>query len=1490
MKAQSLVRHVPDGLGACIYVDVVHSPYYKTACRSLLDSGSAASVIKLKCIPTDQYFERPEGLQVTDIGGNPINIVGETQLYIELCGFKGIHRFLICEDSLEFGGSILLGLDFLIEKKVQVRFDKAEFVINRKVNKITYYNMENKTYVIQMLRQSIHNYMGKVNNITKVRSVKHTVTCENIGSDIESDLPRKVEEQARKGKSISESARQESPCASPYGRAQSPDRAENQYGDGAQLASGNDSAREFTIQIDRKIEIPTYVENEDSQCASGIRNVIEPDIPESHEILEQKRKTDLVREDYNCKGGARGDIPYTHREIELIQEMDLDHLSPFIRSRLEGLILHFQFVFSLRGEPIGRTTVEKHEIKTITDSPVYDRQYAIPYALQKIVQEKINELLEIKAIEPATEQGNGYNSPILLSRKSKTKNMTESESYRFLTDFRLLNSVTKLETYPIPNLQCSIDSLSKKVYFTVMDLCQGFRQIVLTEDSRDKTSFTANKQRYRYVTLPMGLTASPFTLCKLMQQVFGDITNGNVVCYMDDIIVATVTLEEHLREIEEVFCRLRKANLTLKPSKCSFMKEEADFVGFHVTHNEYTVNDKNVEKVRTFPRPTSPKGIRSFHGLCNFFRRHIKDYSKYSSTLLELTKKGVKFNWSEEHERCFLHLKEALITKPVLAQPDMDKPFIVYTDGSYSGLGALLTQEYPDGEKAIAYASKSLDKTAKAWTVSELELAAVLLALSSFHVYLWGKRFILYSDHKALVWLAKMKDPTSRLLRWALKIQDYVFEIRFKSGKNMLHVDALSRMTSEELFRKAKSDPVELDQLLEARYEENIGKGMTLGAYSNPCNDPRFVKARAIINGAMTPEDPYAEEVSTWKQSKDVGRTDFSESSKIVIRKLRCEIMPIWDHEYIHTKQRQDSKLLSIITNLMDGLPVGSDYQLDEEGILYKSVMNPLPRIVMVAPKTMIKYIFDSCHNNILSAHPGYERTLNLVKENFYFPNMSREIQRMCKSCVSCAEYKTSPHLAKAPLGRFMQKARPWQLISGDVVGPLVTTPSGNKYLVTFYDSFTRWGVAVPAPDQRASTLARIFVEHIILPFGCPECYLTDRASAYMGELTKEVCRLLGVKKCFTSSYHAMSSLVERIHRTMATALSHYVNQQQDDWDINIPYIMTAYNATPQTSTKFSPYELLYGHKYAFPFNSIVRKGLEKHYNYDDYSLEFCKRMQMAYDLVRANTEKSREKYVKQYDKKAKPVKLEVGDIVLLRNTVVKPGLKKKFTKKWIGFYKIIREVSRVNFVIRPVKGGKHQIVHANRLKIFEGLISDKYGEAGSDDSGSEEEITMKDDVEPDIWVEDFPLPSTSGLGGRMSDCSEDGGNNINALPSMTANGEICDVTFEDDGVQKPDIFCCNMSADGSLEWDSYLPRVDEEATDRVETHSEIVGEEEVETINLEESNSESSEEIIEQQVVGEANAIMHQAEEEDANTGHTYNLRSRGECSDHVWVLPKAI
>nr|XP_034316846.1 uncharacterized protein LOC117686231 [Crassostrea gigas] len=457
-----------------------------------------------------------------------------------------------------------------------------------------------------------------------------------------------------------------------------------------------------------------------------------------------------------------------------------DRLTPDQLETAKSLCDSFSDVFT---DIPGMTNLVEHKIVVTSSEPVRVKPYPIPFSTEKTITEEVQKMLQLNVIEPSSSP---YSAPVVIARKKDGTN-------RFCIDYRRLNCATVFDAEPMPSPESIFSKMTGKKFVSKIDLSKGYWQVPMADESKPLTAFSTPSGLYQFRTMPFGLVNAPATFSRMMRKLLQGM-NG-VENFIDDVIVFTDTFEEHLHILKTVFERLRDAGLAARPTKCFIGFDKIDCLGHMVGNKCLEPEQDKIDAVRNAPIPQTKKQVRAFLGLAGFYRKFIPNFSAIAILLSDLTKKGQpnKVIWTESQQRAFDTLKHMLSERPILKLPEFNETFILRTDAADDGIGAVLLQMEDDEKLPVAYASRKLQPREKAYAVIEKECLAVVWGIQKFHQYLYGREFLLETDHQPLTYLNKAKTENSRLMRWALQLQPYRFRIIAIKGSDNVGADYLSR-------------------------------------------------------------------------------------------------------------------------------------------------------------------------------------------------------------------------------------------------------------------------------------------------------------------------------------------------------------------------------------------------------------------------------------------------------------------------------------------------------------------------------------------------------------------------------------------------------------------------------------------------------------------------------------------------------------------------
>lgn len=942
-------------------------------------------------------------------------------------------------------------------------------------------------------------------------------------------------------------------------------------------------------------------------------------------------------------------------------------------------------VFARSKEDLGRTDLVQHQINTGTARPIRQAPRRLPIHRKGEARIEVERMLDHDIIEPSM---SAWASPIVLVKK-------KDGSTRFCVDYRKLNDVTEKDSYPLPRIDDTLDTLSGAKWFSTLDLASGYWQVEVQERDRPKTAFVTGSGLFQFKVLPFGLCNAPATFERLMERVLKGLQWQTCLLYLDDVIVYGDSFEKTLKRLAGVFQRLREAKLKLNPKKCNLFRREVNYLGHVVSSEGIAPDPEKVRCVLEWPTPCSTTEVRSFVGLCSYYRRFVKGFSHICAPLFRLTEKERDFRWNEDCELAFRKMKQELTSAPILVYPDEKRAFILDSDASNFAIGSVLSQvtEGSTQEKVVAYFSKALSKTERNYCVTRKELLAIVLSIKHFHHYLYGAKFVVRTDHGALRWLVNFRNPEGQLARWLETLSTYDFDITHRPGRIHGNADALSRRPCNECRHCEKSEEKE-DQADKANLAEPTVKQVFV---INRRNESEPAVGIVENHQDISQSQPYS-----WFH-----RWTHAELRKMQIDDSDIGPILLW-------KEVQDSR--PNWEQITAGSPALKNYwsQWDrlllKGGVLYRKFETDAGDSELhqlVVPKEIQEEILDKSHNHRLSGHFMTKKTLKRIRELYYWSGYRGHVEKWCKSCDACASRKGPRKKANASLKQY-GAGHVLQRCAMDIMGPLPVSSRGNRYVVVIADYFTKWTEAFAIADMEAETVARVLVEEFICRFGVPEELHTDQGRQFESELFQHMCRLLDIHKTRTTPFHPQSDgMVERFNRTLEDMLSLVVSENQKDWDAWLPYLLMAYRSAEHESTGFSPAEIMLGRMVTLPLSAQLprlpdetdspRKPTPK------YVLELDKTMHRIHEIARGKLKLASDKQKKFHDKGAYNQEFTQGDLIWLLNTKRKRGISPKLQKRWDGPGKILKKLSDVIYRVKMRPKKKPQVVHHNRLKPYIG-------------------------------------------------------------------------------------------------------------------------------------------------------------------------------------------
>lgn len=973
-----------------------------------------------------------------------------------------------------------------------------------------------------------------------------------------------------------------------------------------------------------------------------------------------------------------------HTDLKWSTDFDLSHLDYKLKVKVQKFLDKNRDVFASSVLDLPGCCTVPHSIRLTDNTPVRSRPYRVPYNLRREMDEQLNILLESEILVPSTSD---FASPVMLVKKA-------DGSYRLAVDFRKLNKNLIKDTYPIPNINESIDALAGAHYFSSLDLTSGFFQQFIDARDQHKTAITTHKGLFQWTRSPFGLATSPNAFQRLMNVVLGDLRDLSIQIYIDDIAVASKTIEDHFDKLELVFNRLRQHNLKLKPNKCKFFKSDIQFLGFNISEGKISPINKNVEVIKNFKIPSTRKHLRSYLGCLNYYRKFFPDFSKRAKVLTDLTKGKGKFEWNDKAQREFDNFKEELAAIPTLNLPDMSKDFYIYSDASGDALGAVLAQMDDDNFPApVAFASRKLKEVESRYSASERELLGLVWAINYFKCYVFNRKFTVFTDHAPLTHSLKVKDPTSRIARWLCSLADFHFEAKYIKGKCNSVADFLSRYVD---------------------YTSDITMNNNPQLCASITNDENF-KENTIenfnYNLQNTAEDNFNAQVNSAVYYNSNFILENNEAHSFVVVDNFQPTINVTDNESssiqsdILKAQKSDPfciKIINLLKRTSQIKPQYIKFFVNNDLLMCRDLRKRHRRDdqeKIVLPLTLVTKIFSLAHDSPIACHAGFFKTYERIRQFYYWPGSYAQIKNLVASCSECLAKRAHLPKKQAELQRFPIPNAPMETVHLDIQGPFPMSYHGNKFIVSFVCAFSKWPEAFPVAEISSDTIADCIVE-VICRHGCPSVIITDKGQNLLSEAIEKAYKILGMRHITTSSYHpAGNAKIERQHSTVNSALSHLVDHNHLDWDTKLKFALLAIRSAVHVATNEIPAFILTGRDLRLPYSALAQKDKISYCDSPSYCQNLMPAMSKIFKDVKFNLERAAETQESHRKKVAVDKNIELGDRVMLFTPSLKPGLCKKFAKFNSGPFRVTEKVSNVNFKIQLLEDpSKSQVVHVDRL------------------------------------------------------------------------------------------------------------------------------------------------------------------------------------------------
>lgn len=934
-----------------------------------------------------------------------------------------------------------------------------------------------------------------------------------------------------------------------------------------------------------------------------------------------------------------------NRNIET--KLQDNHLNNEERTLLRKLIYEYRDILYDENLALTFTSKIQHAIHLVDDIPVYQKPYRKSPKERAEIEKQVQKLLEQDIIIPS---GSPYSAPVSLVPKKLDH--SGIPKFRMVVNYMKLNDKTVDDKFPLPLITDILDQLGRSHYFSVLDLASGYHQLEVAEKDRHKTAFCTESGQYEFKRLPFGLKNAPATFQRCMNFIMRDLLKGTCLIYLDDIIVYSVSLQEHLDKLGKVFQRLREANLKISLDKCEFLKHSIKYLGYLVTNQGLRPDPDKVSAIQRIKLPTDQKQIKSFLGLIGYYRRFIPNFAKITKPMTECLKKGHKIDTSNgEYQRAFQTCKEILSNPPLLQYPEFNQQFTVTADASEYAIGAVLSQGPKGRDKPVCYASRTLSSTECKYSTIEKELLAIIYATKQFRPYLWGSKFILITDHKPLIWLHNLREPNAKLERWRFKLQEFQYEILHKPGKNNANADALSRL--------------ELNQI-----------SSNISVVANGPSDSASIRSNENEHPIAIPisESPINIQKNQIFIECHDGELKFRKEIKN--KKTIFEVK-------INTQNQTNDLLMFIRSNLLD-----NKYFIHCSDPIYQTmsklvIENLNNRVKFIRCTKTVQVINDKAQQMALikkfheaNNHRGITETFNEIRRICYWPNYHHDVIQYINNCdlCQCNKYDRKPITTKLQVTE--QAKGPLQRLHVDVF------KIKNKIYVTIIDSFSKFAQAIEVLSKTPTEITKALIQYFS-NYGKPEFIMFDNGMEFNNQIVKELLKLHKIEIHFTTANHPQSQgEIERFHSTLIEHIR-LLGKEINFMRLAIMH----YNNSINFITKFKPNELFFGHFQPLPLNEngeITSELLQRH----------KQDIQKVNEQISMKQQEHKIKTINKFNENKGTNHLHAGQQVYIKY----PGKYSKTNAIAKGPYEII-EVLPNNKIKVKNKNNKLFVYHINSIK-----------------------------------------------------------------------------------------------------------------------------------------------------------------------------------------------
>jgi hypothetical protein len=1261
------VRGSDDGDDPCgatkSSAEIIFSPIFvKILCNNtpqvaLIDTGSSITIIHkqlLDKIPHHKVIRKTTNH--LSASGSGINIIGETTLEINL---KGIRTYVIADVATDLITNLILGNDWIQPNKVYIMTPEKQIMIKRQneeistpfiepptlnypitlTNHITLRPFTEQMIEVEFSRENMNNVLFEPNTKLHKKALFIANTLINIQNK---RIKVNVINATNRQQTLSEGTKigTITPVSTSVSLIIPQQRS--------------------TGRIPRGKACATLIPQGKGVLDSNIEKTIRKEVTTTWEQQHQCRE---CKQEFN----TRNDL-FKHLRNQCYPDHIRDQIGKLTehinvnkqREQITNILWKYGKLFDTSKPSKIEVTLE-NAIDTGTHRPIHTAPYRKSNKDQEILNDETQKLLEKGIIEPSTSP---WSSPVVLVKK-------KDGTTRFCVDYRKLNQITTKDAFPLPRIDDIYDQLTQATHFTKFDFKSGYFQVPLDKADRPKTAFSTRDGHFQFKALPQGLTNGPPTFQRIVNQILGPNRWKHTLAYIDDIIIYSKNIIEHIQHIEEVCSLLHNANFKLNIDKCEIAKTEILFLGHVVKQGTIKPDPENIRGLTETREPTTAEEAFRFVKAAEYYRKFIPKFStiaaplhSYSPTTLqqqEQNNRKSKFELSEEARIAFHELKKILTTDLILNLPDDSLPFKLQTDASTEGIGAVLLQVTQNGDRPLAYMSKKLTKTQTKWPTIEQECYAIIQAIEKWDKYLRGQDFTIETDHEPLLSFTNKEQVNKKCERWRLRLAEYRFKMKHIQGKKNNMADYLSR------------SPVETA-------EEDLDERIQYESKATQTNSSSETSQRKVASHPITSAVTRAQAKLQQQTDKLIpqGKGVNSNTPAGQLTNNTIDQSILFDMDDLKKYQEEDQQVQEIKKNIRKE----KQYEIKDELLLRKQ-KPPLKSVPFVPAGQLRATILNMYHDTPSNgAHFGRDKTTRKIQERYYWPTMVADIRNHVNSCLPCAQ---NNYRRTKPPGKLRPITPPegiWKLLSMDFHGPITpTSKRGNRYIISITDILSKFMITKAVRDCTATTATNFLINEVIMKYGTPTCILTDNGTHFTAQVMNNLFQRIGMTHLYTTPYHPQTNgQIERFNATMDGKIATLCNERRTDWDEVLQFVTFNYNTSIHATTKQTPFEIMHGRQAVLPFDQ--QQAVISLTQDPEHGKKLRNYLEKLAEEARKKIQSCQQQYKTRYDLNRKELELKINDLVLVKTR----NIRNKFDIRYEGPFRITKQQGIKTFIVQHVK------------------------------------------------------------------------------------------------------------------------------------------------------------------------------------------------------------